>query len=226
MKGYAICTEPRSGSTFLCQLLASTGVLGRPLEYFNAEAARSLLRMPDYPSGAEEQIALIPKLSATPNGVYALKLFSNHFDFAKPARWAERMPELRFVHLVRLDVLGQAISHMRAAQTSQWASRLQEIRAPIYNFDVINKEVVRILNAQNRWRYYFARNGVPVLHLVYEHICDNPQGAAEAVGRLIGLDETPRVDMDKVHAKVQRDALNDEWRARYLAEARNLSIFH
>ncbi|MGP8122502.1 MAG: Stf0 family sulfotransferase [Xanthobacteraceae bacterium] len=34
-RGYAICTMPRSGSNFLCQLLASSGCLGRPLEYFN-----------------------------------------------------------------------------------------------------------------------------------------------------------------------------------------------
>ena len=31
---YLICTTPRSGSTFLSEALASTGVAGRPEEYF------------------------------------------------------------------------------------------------------------------------------------------------------------------------------------------------
>jgi LPS sulfotransferase NodH len=226
MKGYAICTEPRSGSTYLGQILRSTGVLGRPSEYFNADTIRNAMGIADYPAVPEEQIALTPKLAATPNGVYGVKLFANHADYAKTAGWAERLPNLHFIHLVRLDVLGQAISHMRAAQTWQWTKRLEVRNAPVYNFDVINKEVVRILNAQNRWRYFFARNGMPVLHLAYEQICQTPQETAAAVGRFLGLSEIPRADMSQVTVEVQRDSLNDEWRARYLAEARNLSVFH
>ena len=38
--GYAICTIGRSGSSYLCQLLESTGVLGLPREYFNTATRR------------------------------------------------------------------------------------------------------------------------------------------------------------------------------------------
>ena len=47
MRGYAICTEPRSGSVFLCRLLRSTGVLGKPTEYFNADAVRGVMAKSD-----------------------------------------------------------------------------------------------------------------------------------------------------------------------------------
>ncbi len=40
LAGYAICTEPRSGSSFLKELLASTGLLRRPEEFFNTEHLR------------------------------------------------------------------------------------------------------------------------------------------------------------------------------------------
>lgn len=43
-RGFAICTAPRSGSNFLSQLVASTGQLGRPREYFNGPGAISTIR--------------------------------------------------------------------------------------------------------------------------------------------------------------------------------------
>ena len=43
MTGYAICTAPRSGGD-LCQLLAGTGVLGRPLDNLQRPGATLLRR--------------------------------------------------------------------------------------------------------------------------------------------------------------------------------------
>jgi hypothetical protein len=39
-RGYMICATSRTGSNYLCQLLASTQVLGNPLEYFNTNGRR------------------------------------------------------------------------------------------------------------------------------------------------------------------------------------------
>jgi LPS sulfotransferase NodH len=226
VRGYAICTEPRTGSIFLCKILESTGVLGRPHEYFDPAVPRNVLGIADYPIDPEEQVQLIPRLSATQNGVYGLKIFTRHFDYVQSTRWAERLPSLYFIHLERVDVLGQSISHLRASQTQQWTSGRAPQGEPTYDRAQINNEMIRILNAQNRWRYYLARNGAPYLHLLYENIVRFPQETAEAVGRLIGLAEQPRVDLDKVDINIQRDALSDEWRKQFIAESRNLGVFH
>ena len=86
---------------------------------------------------------------------------------------------------------------------------------------------MRLVRAQIRWRYYFARNGLPVLNLVYEQVMQFPQETVEAVGRLIGLSETPRVDMEQIaDLRIQRDALSDAWRARFIAESRDLDAFY
>src|ERR1700761_2014745 len=37
-RAYLVCSTQRSGSTYLCSLLASTGVAGNPLEFFEATA--------------------------------------------------------------------------------------------------------------------------------------------------------------------------------------------
>ncbi len=65
---------PRSGSNYFCELLSSTGILGHPREYFNG-AVRRQRDDPTYPDDPLEQIGRILTMGATPNGVYALKLF-------------------------------------------------------------------------------------------------------------------------------------------------------
>jgi len=227
MKGYAICTERRSGSVLLCRLLASTGVLGRPTEYFDANTVRNGRGIADYPTDPEAQIGLIPTVGASANGVYGLKLFGAHVDAIKPIRWAGRLPSLSFVYLERHDILGQAISQVRALQTQQWTSSLPAVAEPVYDRERIDKTLVRPLNARARWRYFFVRNGLTVLNLVYEDIVRFPQQTAESVARLIGLDETPKVDLNQIgDLKVQRDALSQQWRARFIAESRDLGAFH
>ena len=226
MRGYAICTEPRSGSVFLCRLLISTGVLGWPTEYFNAAAVRTARGLADYPLDPEAQLAAIPTLGATDNGVYGVKISSEQFDAVKATRWAERLPSLAFIYLERFDLLGQAISHVRAIQTQQWVSFRPARAEPLYDRDRINNELLRLARAQARWRYYLARNRLPALHLVYEQVVARPQETVAAVGRLLSLEETPQVDMAGIgDLAIQRDAISQDWRARFIAETGDLATF-
>jgi LPS sulfotransferase NodH len=227
MRGYAICTERRSGSVFLCLILRSTGVLGDPTEYFDANTLRHGRGVSDYPLDPEGQLAQIPRLGATPNGVYGFKIFSHQFDEVKSTRWAERLPSLSFVHLERQDLLGQALSLVRARQTQQWVSAIPAQAEPVYRQDEIATVLALLARAQARWRYYFASNGLPVLKLDYEQLMQSPQAAAEAIGRLVGLSETPKVDLALLDSlQIQRDTITDAWRARFIADTRDLSVFH
>lgn len=47
-RSYLVCSTQRSGSTYLCQLLASTGVAGCPEEFFEARAETGLPPHPGY----------------------------------------------------------------------------------------------------------------------------------------------------------------------------------
>jgi len=54
---YLICTTPRSGSTLLCELLADTGIAGRPDEYFQQLRSTGLpMRPRDYLDGVAPEI--------------------------------------------------------------------------------------------------------------------------------------------------------------------------
>lgn len=119
--GYVVCSTQRSGSTYVCRLLASTGVAGNPEEYFEARAETGMPPEPSYflaglprtgagvrddprPVDAPEyaDLRLVDgwrahlertfRLGTTPNGVFAAKLMFNQLSDVE--QHAVALPEL------------------------------------------------------------------------------------------------------------------------------------
>jgi LPS sulfotransferase NodH len=157
--------------------------------------------------------------TASPNGVYALKIFAEQFDLVEPSRWAERLPNLRFVHLDRRDLLAQAISLVRARQTLVFESGHVAQREPVYSRRRIAAALEHMALGQARWSWWFARNGIAPLRLTYEDVASNPRRAVELIGELVGIAAPPPVEPAMA---IQRDRLTEEWRERFHAESRDL----
>jgi LPS sulfotransferase NodH len=218
-RGYAICTVPRSGSNFLGQVLASTGRLGRPLEYFNGPARREL-DTPGYPDDPQQQLIALLQHGATPNGVYGFKMFPTQLDVVGSAvrHWSEALPRLGYVHLERRDLLGQAVSWVRAEQTRQYRSTSSAMREPSYDAAAITDRLRVVAILQSRWRLFFAVNAITPLSLWYEDVVAAPQVAADRVAKHVGLDAPVVVDEHKVELQRQADGISEAWRIRYLAD--------
>jgi LPS sulfotransferase NodH len=220
-RGYAICTSGRSGSNLLCQYLSSTGILGNPLEYFNG-GARRLLGYPEYPDDPSRQIGWILSEGATPNGIYGLKVFPAQAELVeKSIRWIELLPNLRFVLLKRRDILGQALSSVRALQTEQWRSSMPARGPAIYDGAQIYERLQNAARDYARWDIYFARKAIAPTIIVYEDLLVDPQSAVDQVAELFGLRGKARAASERVDLKIQRDATTEEWRSRFLAEYRD-----
>ncbi len=218
LTGYAICTAPRSGSNFLCQVLASTGKLGNPLEYFNGPARR-VLEDPSYPDDPSQQAKRILTTGASANGVYGLKLFAfQHDQIAARIRWTEALPQLQFVFLRRNDLVGQAISWSRALQTGQYRATQPAMGQPDYSAHHIAERLRELVAEYARWDQYFAINAITPLRLIYETVVADPQAAANAVATHIGMETSCQVDPARVSIERQSDALSLEWRERFLRD--------
>ncbi len=211
MRGYAICTTPRSGSSWLCRLLESTGVLGRPAEYFRT-ADQAGEGFDDYPTDPALQLERVLERGATDNGVYGVKICSWQLVIAQGADFADRLPDLEFVLLERADILGQAISLSRAWQTDRWEATMAERAAPAFDAGRIRGCLDEILDGQRAWREWFAGRGIAPRHLVYEDCLRHPFGAIGAIAALV--DAEPGVRLE-----IQRDHVTQEWRERYVIEA-------
>jgi LPS sulfotransferase NodH len=98
---YLLCATPRSGSTLMCEMLARTGIAGRPREYFEALRATGRPRQPrEYFAGVDDPdvLDLLPAMvppapegepfearlravmreGTTVNGVFGAKLMWGH----------------------------------------------------------------------------------------------------------------------------------------------------
>jgi LPS sulfotransferase NodH len=222
-RGYAICTSGRSGSNLLCQYLSSTGMLGNPLEYFNG-SGRRLLGYPEYPDDPSRQIDWILTEGATPNGIYGLKIFPAQVELIeKSIHWTELLPNLRFVLLKRRDILGQALSSVRAMQTEQWRSSMPARGSAIYDGAQIYERLQIAARDYARLDIFFARRAIAPTIIVYEDLLADPQSAVDQVANLFGLRGQACTASERIDLKIQRDAITEEWRARFLAEYRGRS---
>lgn len=166
MSGYALCTTIRSGSPWLAALLASTGQVGRPAEFFSTKFQKRVVS-PDYPETVRAQVAYALEHGRTPNGIYGFKIDPMQFDgLSARVAWTACFPDLRSVHFARRDRLGQAISRVRANQTLQWRSTLPAGAAPRYDGDAILAAMRETLAQDARRAPFFARTGIAPLRIV------------------------------------------------------------
>lgn len=206
--GYVICAEHRSGSTLLCQMLSSTGTLGRPDEIFrNSELCVDVERNPALFDDILRSVT-------TDNGIYGIKVFSNQFDVTMRARWIERLDDPVFVYLERRDILAQAISYVKAIQTKKYVASETAGGSVRYDANLIAANLARIADSGARWRRYFARNGIVPVYLVYEKMIEHPDRAVARIAAALGL-APPVLQAELISLAIQRDAVTSEWKRRF-----------
>jgi LPS sulfotransferase NodH len=217
MRGYFICATQRSGSNFLCDMIAETGQLGIPREYFNGTARRVIDNDPSYPLDATSQVHRILTTGATPNGIYAAKVFPTHFRQAATAVDIGRsLPHLHFVFLRRRDLLGQAISLVIAKQTGKWRAFMKRARPAVYDPKAISRAIDDLVKDTAAWLAFFARHNVEQVEIVYEDMRTDPPAALNAIARHLGLG--PVEPGPSAIDRPVRPAEAREWRQRYVAD--------
>ncbi len=151
-RAYVVCSTQRSGSTYLCSLLASTGVAGNPQEFFEAMAET---RLPPHPGfflaglpmtglgiRDDHQPAPVPEysdlrlvdgwrahlertfqLGTTANGVFATKLMWNQLP--EMEWYAVALPELAGLQRVEL------LEALFGRPSYVWVRRRDKVRQAI-----------------------------------------------------------------------------------------------
>ena len=246
IESYVICTTPRSGSTLLCELLAATRVAGRPGSHFHAPSLDEWLK--DYGLDGERfasrREALRAVLDAArvrgtgDTGMFGLRMqrgsfahFMQQLDVLHPDRTSDVArieaafgPTL-FVHLSRLDRLGQAISRVRAEQTGLWhrradgteLERLAPPREPCYDAEAIARHMADLSALDGAWEDWFAREGIEPLRIGYDALAADPQGVLADLLDVLGLGRAHAQGIEPPTAQLA-DAMSREWRARFEAK--------
>ena len=192
--------------------------MGKPLEYFNTLARRTL-NDPGYPDAPSNQILQILTTGATPNGVYGVKLFQYQHAAVMPVvDWTQALPNLSYVYLERRDRLGQALSWARAIQTSQYRSTHPIMGEPRYDVVLIRELRDAIEQEYAQWAALFASRGIEPLRIAYEDLVADPQGIVDRVAQLVAVQPAPQIVHARIDLTVQRDRTSDAWRERFLRD--------
>ncbi len=237
---YIICSTPRTGSTLLCALLNSTGVAGHPESYFRKQDVRAyaerwgikvsstgFFNYADYVKAALDA-------GTTENDVFAMRVMwgtmeevvrglqgvyptlgGKELDLLRQA-----FGRVRFVYLRREDVVGQAISWLRAEQTNLWQSTDPHVKAgePRYDFDELDK-LVHTINEHNiAWKNWFEKLGIKPYAITYEQLGVHPEQTILGLMDFLGLDLAVGREL-KVGNKRLADSINTQWAERYKEES-------
>jgi trehalose 2-sulfotransferase len=247
MNGYIICATPRTGSTLLCKLLASTKVAGDPNSYFMGNMDPGWAEELGYPardglSDAEYGAALLQAATVAGRGgtaVFGLRIMRKDLDALSaligavfPGRASDKdrlraaFGEVLYVHLAREDKLAQAVSLVKAEQTGLWhvapdGSELERLAPPReaeYDFERIARQLAELNAYDAAWGTWFDAQGIEPLRIGYESLSADPAAALVRVCEALGV-PAPAPGAVKPGVAKLADTVSVEWMRRYRVEA-------
>ncbi|OBB78746.1 sulfotransferase [Mycobacterium colombiense] len=227
------------------EYLPDTGMPPQPREWFAGVEDESILRLLDplHPGTPEDASPIawrerIRSAGRTPNGVWGGKLMWNQTPLL--ARRAAALPDrsgtgLRsairdvigdeplYVHVYRPDVVSQAVSFWRAAQTQVWQGHADPQRdsQACYHAAAIGHVVENLRCQENSWRAWFAEEDITPIDIAYPVLWRNLSATVATVLEALGLDAdaAPPPTLQR-----QANHRSDEWVERYRREAPLLGL--
>jgi LPS sulfotransferase NodH len=202
--GYLLCATPRTGSTRLCQLLASTGLLGHPESYFREEdeewwcTSLSVEASAGHARSFHAFAGAVQAAATTPNGVFGARVMSEsliptvnrlrRFPGERDLAVLERsLGPLAFVFLTRGDTIDQAVSWCKAEQTQFW--QVGDVPSGPATFDLprLRELVATIDSHNNAWKSWFQQQAVVPLAITYHDVVNRPHFVVQEVARLVDV---------------------------------------
>lgn len=236
-KPYVVCATPRTGSSLLCELLKSTGLAGKPWEYFSVEQQQKL----GHKWGVSEFREYFDRAIAegtTPNGVFGFKImmrdFSEHFtDSLRGIAATEYktspeydllhhfFPDLRYIWIMRRNKVRQAVSLLKAIQTKVWVKLDNGKEVPQgelhYRYNTIDILMQRIVIFEATWQEYFAHNNIKPLIVYYEDFVNSHQETVTQILRFLEVEASADLPL-RQSLKKQADQLSEIWVERFISE--------
>ncbi|WP_319497527.1 Stf0 family sulfotransferase [uncultured Cohaesibacter sp.] len=191
---YLIFIQPRSGSTWLCELLKSTGTLGNPQEWFNERfITNTNVRLDGKPPklrGTADINAYIHDIVEETGGTAGVQLSYWHaLALSQLATAGLPMDKMVQFYLRRRDVISQGISLFKSANTGYWHSYQEnpEVLDEV-SFDKQGciAKIAQIVNAEIKFKQMFANCKLAPIPLYYEDICAAPLASLQSIASHIG----------------------------------------
>ncbi|MBT9098016.1 hypothetical protein KFZ76_09915 [Methylovulum psychrotolerans] len=231
---YIIAMTPRSGSTYLCDVIKNTRRLGKPQEILGAIAVANRIGKNMPGRTPDEYLRNGIRVSRTANNVSGLK--ASWFQFEN---FTQAMADLRylngfkFVYLTRRDLAAQAVSLYRATSSEVFHSHvahsetaLAKLEALDYDYQAIKYWYEHIVAQEKGWQRYFYERRIYPYCLSYEDIEDDILTVLKRLAVYIDVDPN-NILLPSAPSTIQklRDGRSREWAQRFQNQL-GLSLAH
>lgn len=238
---YRIWFTQRSGSTLLCKALESTGIAGKPGEFFNFF---------DYPtlcdkftvSNYDDFKAALWQHGMTSNGVMGIKtsMRTNIYkrqlaeilrlremqaaDHNHELIWSDLLPNCRHLYLTRRNKVRQAVSWWKAIQDQTWHLQQGENRQQTehfysdkYDFDALSHLFKELMLKECATQSYFEQHGIVPFTIIYEDFIMDFEGTVKQIMDYLGI-SYEKLTVGLPYYKQTADAHSEEWVQRFRAD--------
>ena len=244
---YVLCGTPRCGSTLLCEMLAASGVAGRPNSYFRPDdvvewaEAWGVPQPHDLDSAGFNRayLAAMRWEERAGTSLFGLRLMWD--SVAEAERRLSRAPgadrdigqaleaalgPTLYVHVSRRDKVAQAVSLVRAEQSGLWHLAADETvfegdetRRPVsYDRARLGEVVDSLTRDDAAWVSFFQERSARPLRLVYETASANPIRTLAKVLAALGLNPELAGHVPVSTARMS-DEVSREWIDRFHEES-------
>jgi len=212
---YAIAITPRSGSSYLSDVLSQTKSLGRPGEFLPKEHIVIALKNRNIEIGSisvADHFEWVVKQTKT-GSIFGQKM--SFFQFQKFANIEGEnifnilFPNTKFIYLIRRSIIKQAISMYLADETQVFHNNNENYTRDEedieFNFEKIFFWVKHIRAQELGWQKYFDQNAIPHLTLYYEDIIGNLSYTLNLISSFIQENLDINVPSTANHTKIKSD---------------------
>jgi trehalose 2-sulfotransferase len=179
-RAYLLCMTPRSGSSFLSDILGQTGSVGIAKEHFPTSPEDPLPSWLARCASLNDAFRILQE--DAPSGYFGIKggLFQM-FPLISEGVFAGPKSIFKHLYLTRRDRVGQAISLARAVKTNEWHSSDAPAPDPDLSFEDVLFYLRYLRTMEADWETVFSALQLDPLHLYYEDLITEPASAFERI---------------------------------------------
>lgn len=170
--------QNRSGSTWLCNMMNSTGALGHAgeiaLKYRDKKTKKWDLR--EYWPRARDESKVIKVNWPMILGLEEAMVFHGNSP-----------NDYKHIWLRRKNIWQQTVSTVVAGRAI-WSKTSPSIDETILDEDTLIRRYNQILRGESNWKEWFSSKEIQPLVIWYEHLCSNPAGYVHMIMKHCGVD--------------------------------------
>jgi trehalose 2-sulfotransferase len=211
---YIIAMTPRSGSSWLTELMASTNVAGNPGEFFNHRLIEGSINYYNCVN-LEDYLKCLKGDQSSPNGVFGIEVTMDQLNLVLKGCSFDKLfsDTTKFIYLTRRDFVAQGISLYTAIETGRFHSYQTNLPAkkPKYDENGIKKWILHILNQERAWEHFFMEKKIHPLRIYYENLVENTSAVITEMLDYLNISDgrTIVLPTETKHTKLSDSTKND-----------------